>query len=462
MTAKLIIAGLSLFVACKGKEKVVQPVETVPVATERPDWVRSRPVSSTYYVGIGLGTKSRADYQEGAKKNAMNDLASEISVRVEGNSLLSTLDRRTAFSETYTSNIRTSTSEQLEGFELVDTWENGTEYWTYYRLSRAEHARIKAERKRKAIEQATDLYRRSAESLNAGDLKSAVDMDLRALLAMKEYWGESDQVDLDGRTVVLANELYSDLQRLVGGVRIGILPERCSLDHTGHFRREMLISTTFEGEAGRSDLRQLPLIIEYPGMSGKVIEKRSTDNDGQARTLVQRVQLDASSPEVKVMLDMDAMTPSDLEQGLVKPLMAGLSVPERRAAIDVEMPRLHMVAKESNMGEAITEGGAALALKEELSRKGFRFVDGPSEADMIMTVNASTREGGTANGFFTAYLDISFSFRDRKKNEVIYEGGRQGVKGVQLNYTKAGLEAYKKASQEVRKELVPAMMDAIL
>ena len=213
---------------------------------------------------------------------------------------------------------------------------------------------------------------------------------------------------------------------------------------------------------GRSDLRQLPLIIEYPGMSGKVIEKRSTDNDGQARTLVQRVQLDASSPEVKVMLDMDAMTPSDLEQGLVKPLMAGLSVPERRAAIDVEMPRVHLVAKESNMGEAITEGGAALALKEELSRKGFRFVDRPADADMIMSVNASTREGGTANGFFTAYLDISFSFRDRTKNEVIYEGGRQGVKGVQLNYTKAGLEAYKKASQEVRKELVPAMMDAIL
>ncbi|MCB0780391.1 MAG: LPP20 family lipoprotein, partial [Flavobacteriales bacterium] len=108
------------------------------------------------------------------KKNALNDLASEISVRVEGNSLLYTLDRKTSFSESFTSNIRTSTSEQLEGFELVDTWENEHEYWTYYRLSKAEHARIKAERKQRAMDQATDLYARARTSLSEGDLKGAV------------------------------------------------------------------------------------------------------------------------------------------------------------------------------------------------------------------------------------------------------------------------------------------------
>ncbi|MCB0787954.1 MAG: LPP20 family lipoprotein, partial [Flavobacteriales bacterium] len=119
---RTLLIGLALVAGCKGAEPVV--TTPPPAAPARPFWVGSRPVSDAYYVGVGLAAKARPDFQETAKKNALNDLASEISVRVEGNSLLYTLDRKTSFSESFTSNIRTSTSEQLEGFELVDTWEN--------------------------------------------------------------------------------------------------------------------------------------------------------------------------------------------------------------------------------------------------------------------------------------------------------------------------------------------------
>ena len=457
---RTLLIGLALVAGCKGAEPVV--TTPPPAAPARPFWVGSRPVSDAYYVGVGLAAKARPDFQESSKKNALNDLASEISVRVEGNSLLYTLDRKTSFSESFTSNIRTSTSEQLEGFELVDTWENEHEYWTYYRLSKAEHARIKAERKQRAMDQATDLYARARTSLSEGDLKGAVAHDLRALLAIKDYWGESDQVEVEGRQVVLANELYDVLQRTVAGVRIGILPERCALGYDGRFKRELLITARFDGTGTAADLRQLPLVVSYPGSAGKVVEKRNTDGDAQARTLVQRIQLDAINPEVVVRLDMEALVPEDLDNGLAAPLVASLNTPERRVPIDVTMPRVHMQSLEKNFGEAISDGGAALALREELSTKGFRFVDREQDADLLMLVNANTREGGSSNGFYTAYLDISFSFRDRRSREVIYEGGRQGVKGVQLNFTKAGLEAYKKAVQEVRRELAPAMMDAIM
>ena len=45
--------------------------------------------------------------------------------------------------------------------------------------------------------------------------------------------------------------------------------------------------------------------------------------------------------------------------------------------------------------------------------------------------------------------------------ESMDEGGTQAVKGVQLAYDKAGLDAYKKAAADVRKELIPAMMSAL-
>lgn len=458
-TAALV---LLTFAGCTSKRPAADTAHPVGSGPQRPAWVQARPVSATDYVGIGLCPKTRPDYQETAKKNALNDLASEISVRVEGNSLLYTLDRKSAFSEEFTSTINTRTDEQLEGYELVDTYENANEYWIYYRLDKAEHARIKAEKKRKAIAQATDGYQRARQRLAAGDLKGAFDQDLRALIAMKDHWGESDQVEVDGRSVPLANEIFNDLQRLTSGVRLSALPERCALDYANRFRREMLISAAFAGTGGTHDLAQLPLVLTYPGLSGPVGESRNTDSEGHARTTVQRVDLDIAAPELLVRLDVAALVSKDLDPAFTKPLISSLTVPELHVPIDRTMPRVFIRATETNLGQPVADAGVALGLKEELTKKGFRFVERAADADMSLDVTAGTREGGEASGFFTAYLDVAFSFKDRRTGDTIYEGGRQGVKGIQLTYPKAGLDAYKKAAQDLRKDLVPAMMNALL
>ena len=458
---RFLIISLTALLACKGHKEVVTTTDPAQEAS-RPAWVNARPVDEFDYIGIGLCPKSRPDFQETAKKNALNDLASEISVKVEGNSLLYTLDRKYQFDEQFTSTINTKTSEQLEGFELVDTWENGTEYWTYYRLSKAEHARIKAEKKRQAIAQSTDFFARSRASIASGDLKGAIDNDLRALLAVKEYWGESDQVEIDGKQVPLANEIYGHLQLLSSGVRINALPERCELNYGNAFKRELLISTEYAGAAGPRDLSQLPLVVEYPGGSGKVTEIKSTDAEGRLRVTVQHVSLDATAPEVLVKPDMNALVSPELDATFTKPLVGSLTVTERRVPIDRQMPRVFMQSTERNMGQPAGDAGVAFALREEMTKRGFRFVDREADADMTLSLSSTTREGGSSNGFYTAYLDVSFSFRDRRTQEVIHEGGKQGVKGVQLTYDKAGLDAYKKAAQDIRKEAVPAMLAALL
>ena len=449
-----------LFAACKSNRPTVQ-VET-PVATEaqRPAWVNARPVADADYIGIGQCPKNRPDVQETAKKNALNDLASEISVTVEGNSLLYTLDRKYKFDEEFTSTINTSTKERIEGYELVDSYDGPDNYWVYYRLSKSEHARIKAARKQKAIDQATDLYGRAKSSLASGDMKTAFDLDLRALIAMKEYWGESDQVMLDGKQVPLANQLFSDLQGMTSGVRLTVLPERCALNWSNRFKREMLISATLS-PAGHA-LAQLPITIEFPGQAGKVTESRNTDTEGRARTTVQRLDLQAAAPEMLVRLDVDALVSKDLDPAFTKPLIGSLTIPEVHVPIDRVMPKVFVKDTESNLGRPLPDAQLALALKEELTAMGFRAVDRAADADMEMEITASTREMGESNGFFTAALDNALKVRDRRSGEVIYEGGKQGVKGIQLNYEKAGLDAYKKAALDLRKELFPAMVNTLL
>ena len=52
---------------------------------EKPEWVKEHPVSSNYYIGVGSISKNgqSLNYREQAKKNALNDLASEISVTID-------------------------------------------------------------------------------------------------------------------------------------------------------------------------------------------------------------------------------------------------------------------------------------------------------------------------------------------------------------------------------------------
>ncbi len=457
----MIMASIALLAGCRTRQ-VVTPVPVGVPEAMRPDWVRSRPLSNAHYIGIGLASKSRSDHQEAAKKNALNDLASEISVVVEGNSLLYTLDQRNRFDESFSSTISTRTSEQLEGFELMGTWENDTEYWTYYRLSRNEHARIKAERKARAIGTATDLLLRARQSLATGDLRNSFDQGLRALLAMRDHWGENDMVEVEGRTISLANEIYGELQAMTSGIRLGILPDRCELDYTGSFQREMLISAQHNGVNGLRDLVQLPLIVAYPGQAGMVTEMRNTDASGHVRTTVQRVDIESTARDLVVRLDIQALVSKEHEPVLVKPIVSSLTVPEKRTRIDLVMPRVFMRADETNMSRPASEVGVATVMREELTRRGFRFVDREADGDLLLDLRSTTRRGGEASGFHTAYLDVSFTLRDRRSGDVVYEGGRQGVKGVQLDDTRAGIEAYKRGAQEVRRDLIPAMIAAMM
>lgn len=455
-------AALLVLAACKGhKEAVKDPATTSAAGTPAPVWVSTRPSGDFDYIGIGSCPKARADYQESAKKGALNDLASEISVRVEGNSLLSSLDDKTHFTETFNSNIRTTTNEQLEGYEMVDTWQNDKEYWVYYRLNKAEHARIKNARKNQALDLAKDGYLRAAQQLAIGDLKGAFDQDLRGLIAMKEYWGESDVVAVGDRQVPLANEIFADLQRLTNGVRFAALPERCALDYGNRFKRELLISAAFADGRDSRDLVQLPVSINYQGLNGKVSESKSTDTEGHVRTTIQRVEMSGAATDLVVRLNLDELVSKELDPVFVKPLVSSLTVPELRVPIDRTMPKVYITSEETNLGRTVAVG-IATGIKEELTSKGFRFTDRASDADLLMDVKASTRQGGESSGFYTTLLDATYVFRDRRTNETVVEGGKQGLKGIQLDYVKAGMDAYKKAGNELRKDLVSSMMNALL
>lgn len=92
-----------------------------------------------------------ADYMANAQQQALGDLASNISTNIESSSVLSVIETKYHIGENYSKEITASTSHQLEGYELVETWEDENFYWAYYRLSKSHYAKIREEKKYKVL-----------------------------------------------------------------------------------------------------------------------------------------------------------------------------------------------------------------------------------------------------------------------------------------------------------------------
>ena len=101
-----------------------------------PGWVKRRPTSQQYFIGIGSSDKTSSGYRNLAKADALNDLASEISVSVSSE-LIDVMTEYSGFSEEYArSEIRMSTKDDLEGYERYDDYNGKDSYWIYYRISK--------------------------------------------------------------------------------------------------------------------------------------------------------------------------------------------------------------------------------------------------------------------------------------------------------------------------------------
>src|SRR5688572_7834607 len=155
---KRFIRFLFIVSACRPRLK------TPDAEALKPAWLKTEPFQDGYYTGIGHSTKDgNNNYIQAAKKSALDDLVSEIKVNVSSTSVLSTMEVDRKLQEQYEQIIKTTATDEIEEFELVDAWEDGSNYWVYYRLSIARYRQIKEEEKRNATILAKDYFKKARD-----------------------------------------------------------------------------------------------------------------------------------------------------------------------------------------------------------------------------------------------------------------------------------------------------------
>jgi hypothetical protein len=432
----------------------------------RPTWVEQRPVNSFYYTGIGFVSKSQRpyDYQQIAKKNAMDDLLGEIKVTVSSNSILSQYQNNQNFSQQYFSDVKMVASETVENFEVVSSWENKDQYWIYYRLSKAEFEAQRRKKRDEAISKAISLLEYADKMDNGNQFVNQFRTRVRALVALQQFLNESVEGNYKGKNVFLINEILNQLQDQLIHVQIKANPEKIKAIIAKALPEPIQIKVHYSSKTeADKPVNGLPLRFFAEANGTKATLTTESQSGGTAIFGVSKVSGNQGLQLYKVKADLERIIRVDSIFNSTRQLLMNLDVPSATIAVEVQPIKILMKSDEKNLGQDLQMKIVEPALKKRLGDLGCSFVKNENDADYIIEMVSSTKDLGVMWGsMLQSGIEMQIVVEDRAKNAEIYKDGLQGIKGYQTSKEKAGIEAYNNLMLDFNKKIFPYLRAALL
>ncbi|TVR40078.1 MAG: hypothetical protein EA392_04595 [Cryomorphaceae bacterium] len=453
---------LMLGAGCSGKKQAAQESVSAAEANPRPHWVDRKPTSSVFFHGIGVATRrpNSTDHIETARNLALNDLASEIQINVSSNSILYTLERDYKFQSEFTETIRTSTNLNLEGYELVDTWESNGQYWVYYRLNRSEFYARKEAEKRAVLNNAADFYRNGRTAWQNQQVASAFDLQVRALSIMKPYWAESNEYDLDGRTVLLDNAILQEIQDMANHINLVAQPARVVLNLSNGFSQQCVI--TASDRITGSMLGGVPVRYQYRASSGIVRDLQNTASNGTLIVPIKNPELTTTYNELRAQIELEQLFDRRaLDRDMLR-LVRNLQTPDLKVQIELERPVFFIESNEQNLNNRELLSRLRDHFSNEVIKNGLPVSQNRNQADILVSIHARTRKGGETNGFAVAFLDMSLRLTDLAGNKVYYEESMKDIRGVSNTHERAGFTAFDRGQERIDRAFMQRVLNTIM
>jgi len=436
----------------------------VVAGDKKPDWVKIRPINAAYYIGIGVAPKSATnrDYTQIAKDNALNDLASQITVNISSEVIRQMVEKSGMVDEDFKSHIRSTTKAELEDYELVSTWEDKLEYWVYYRLSKALYQEQKQAKINKAISLSLDMFGNARSYEKSDDIEKAILFYLQSINPIEKYANEPLETEFEGSRIFLMNEIYASTQQLLGKIELKALNANRTAKIGQALAQPLEVSAIFlEADNRETAIANLPLKFSFVRGSGDFIDKVRTDRLGIARSQVSKITATDKIQMIKADLDIYSFVNQDSTSFLLRGILNSLAVPTTKFVLNVSGLSAYIEAEELHFGERLRIQHIEPALKRSLSAKGFIFLDTPTNADLVFKIDAESRQGAEIYGMCSAFVNMNISVQDMVTGDEIYKGSLHDIKGVDLDYNKAGLKAFENAAKKVSDSLVPDIIRRI-
>ena len=451
---KIITISAFLFFAACTSAKKVENTENKVENKAMPEWINNRPLSNEYYIGIGYASKKNfpSDFREAARKNALNNLAGEISVTVSTQSVLSQLETDNKYKEDFQQDIRVTVNEQLQGFDEVDAYENKDFYWTYYRLSKADYQELKQKQLKDAVNQGMDFLIKARDYKNQARYKEALLAYISGIGKISAYLDQSLETELEGQKIYLGNELFNGYRSLLNQIVIDAEVEvyRVKMGSTGRLK------FFIKGSDGKA-LAGIPLMVEVR-KKNHIYSDVISDQSGVVSVEVGKVVRSTQEQYINMQVNVKQLIKEAAVGSVVSKVLSTVSPSPEKINIEVQPVFVLIKSVEKNNGQALAKNMLDMALREGLAANGFIAVSAVEKADIIIEISAESKDGGVASEmntqFYSSTLNVNVVFKNKSTGTEIYQSNLNSIKGAQLSFEKASEDAYIKASKKMKLSVV--------
>lgn len=461
----ILLSVLTLLFSCESSKKIV--IENTDFSNEQtmPDWVKNHPVSDDYYIGIGFGNKNgqMLEYREQAKKNALNDLASEISVTIKSNSFLFTMEYNDSFNEEFKSSIKTEISKDLDGYQLVDSWEDESIYKVYYRLSKSYYHHTQKEKKEKTLRLCYDLYLKAIAAEQNSDVLLALNLNARALLSIKKYWNETNEYNTGTKVIFLENEISANIERVLSQIKLETTNKQVELSYTNGYSNTIKINSFFKKE----NIYSLPLNLiyykkaKYSESKIRYTEAKTSDINGRLTFLVSDPFM-LNDQELIIEVDIMKMLSVDKENlNLMTGLVSNYPSIKMSIPIKIILPKIFIDGNEKSLGNETINKLLSNTFKENFIQNKYDVVDKKPSDGLTLMILTDTKSEQNKTSFVPAYLIGEIVLKNNSSGKTLYSKAFSNIKGVHSTEDKASLKAYQEATELINKSLFKEMLKTI-
>jgi hypothetical protein len=454
----LSFALLASLLACSSSKNVQQSLQ-------KPDWVQQRPINTSYYIGIGSANKLRNpnDYQRVAKKNALDDLMGEIKVSVSSHSVLLQQQNNQQFSQQFFSDTKLISSETLEGFEVLGSWENTQDFFIYYRFSKAEFEAQKRRKLMEAIEKAKDFLNRADNLSVQNDYTASLKLRFKAAISLQNYLNEAIEADYKGRSVYLMNEVLAQIQNQLYLVQLKTSETIFKVSAGKSLVQPVMVSAQVrENDKLGLKIEFLPLQLQGNGLRFKGNNNAETQSNGEAQFILNNIQGATGIRSIQAKIDIAKIIAGDSLLPSMRRLLLNLEGPQATLQLQVEPIKIYLESAEKNMQKQMNFGVLEPAVKKYLGDLGCAFVGKKEESDYVLHLDAETKDQGIMWGqMLRASIEMNLVLTDTKTSVELIHEAITGVTGFQVTPEKAGMDAYNNMRNEMNKKLLPAIQERL-
>jgi len=425
-----------------------------------PGWVSKRPNSITKYIGIGMAEKSSGNnYQNEAKKNALFDLSSEIKVNISSNSILNTVQSNNQFSENYNSMIKLSSADNIEGFRLVDSYENDSQYWMYYELDKEEYENQKAQKKQSLVDKAVNLINLSAEDETQKNYTNSIKKKLQAFNLLMPYFNEDIKFQSkNGLTTVL--DLTNSIQKNLQSISIASPKTYYTVKPYQNTYDNLKFEIAYNE---KMPLKDFPISVSLENDKIKLMNEKITTNlEGKAELSIKSVSLIENTIGISLTPDLNKLTENDSGSVFsVELLKKFIQIPELKSGLKIQPIQITVQTTEQNFSK-INESKIVMQLiLKKMNLPEVVLTETAQTADYIIECIANTSKDISSDalnskfGIQLAKLNVQLNLKNAKTNEVIYTGLADEIYGSGNSLDIAGINAYN--SEQLKIKLYEAL-----